>query len=97
AEALSYGIAESRLDLLAHGVEAPAQVASPTADAPARYVLFAGRLSVEKGVRLLPGLAAAIAPVPLLVAGEGPLGAWLGASEAPNLRRLGPVADAGLA
>jgi glycosyltransferase involved in cell wall biosynthesis len=54
-------------------------------------VLFAGRLSLEKGVRLLPALAAGIAPVPLLVAGGGPLEGWLAGATAlaPNLRPLG--------
>src|SRR5262249_35463357 len=52
---------------------------------------------VEKGVKHLPAIAAAIAPVPLLVAGDGPLGAWLDAQRVANLRRLGHVPDAELA
>ena len=40
-------------------------------------MLFAGRLSEEKGVRTLPAIAARIAPVPLVVAGDGPLLPWL--------------------
>ncbi len=95
-EALSYGVPAGRLHLLAHGVEAVAAGPLPT-DAPGRFALFAGRLSVEKGVRLLPAIAAAIAPVPLLVAGDGPLGAWLDAQRVPGLRRLGHVDDAALA
>lgn len=95
-KALTFGVEAARLRLLGHGVEP--QPAVPRADdAPDRYVLFAGRLSVEKGVRLLPAIAARIAPVPLLVAGDGPLGAWLDAQGAANLRRLGHVADARLA
>jgi glycosyltransferase involved in cell wall biosynthesis len=64
---------------------------------PERFTLFAGRLSLEKGVKLLPAAAAAIAPVPLLVAGDGPLGGWLESQRVPNLRRLGHVDDATLA
>ncbi len=62
-----------------------------------RYALFAGRLSIEKGVKLLPAIAAAIAPAPLKVAGDGPLGDWLAAQAAPNLERLGHLEDAALA
>ncbi len=100
-----FGVDRARLRLLLHGVDR-AGSASPATDAanlPAfpggRYVLFAGRLSVEKGVRLLPALAARIAPVPLAVVGEGPLRAWLDAQAAalPNLRPLGYRSDAELA
>lgn len=98
-KALEWGVEPSRVVVLPHGVEAPA-VAATGPEAPAtdaRFVLFAGRLSLEKGVRLLPGIARAIAPVPLWVAGEGPLEAWL-RSEAPaSLRLLGRLEDDALA
>lgn len=56
-----------------------------------RYVLFAGRLSQEKGVGLLPRIAAAIGETPLLVAGEGPLYADMerAAASQRNIRLLG--------
>jgi glycosyltransferase involved in cell wall biosynthesis len=95
-KALSFGVAPASLRVLAHGVE-PAPPSAPPAGTPERYALFAGRLSVEKGVRLLPAIAAAIAPVPLLVAGEGPQAAWLDAAQIANLRRLGHLPDADLA
>ena len=96
-KALEFGVARSALRVLAHGVEAaPASAALP-AGTPERYALFAGRLSAEKGVRLLPAIAQAIAPVPLLVAGDGPLGDWLGREAPANLRRLGHLEDATLA
>lgn len=95
-KALTFGVDAARLRLLGHGVEPPPAV-PPADDVPPRFVLFAGRLSVEKGVRLLPAIAARIAPVPLLVAGDGPLGAWLDAQGAANVRRLGHVTDARLA
>ena len=101
----TFGVARERLRLLPHGVTAEPATIPPNAtdtpvapvDLPARFVLFAGRLSLEKGVRLLPAAAAAIAPMPLLVAGDGPLGGWLEAQCVPNLRRLGHVEDATLA
>jgi glycosyltransferase involved in cell wall biosynthesis len=101
-KAVEFGVDRSHLRLLPHGVEPVA--AATGADAVAQdlaagsFVLFAGRLSIEKGVRVLPGLAQRIAPRPLAVVGEGPLGAWLaGQSRAlPNLRVLGRLSDAGL-
>ena len=106
-----FGVNRARLRLLPHGVDraevsAGTPGASPAAAAanhPAspggRYVLFAGRLSVEKGVRLLPALAMRIAPVPLVVVGEGPLRVWLDPQVAslPNLHLTGYRADAELA
>jgi glycosyltransferase involved in cell wall biosynthesis len=86
--ALSFGIPQSELRVILHGVEPRAAAPSPQAE---RYVVFVGRLSEEKGVRLLPTLARALAPVPVVVAGEGPLRPWLDgeARTAPNLRLLG--------
>ncbi len=87
-----FGVDRARLRLLRHGVEAGAAAPVPSPGGlPERFVLFAGRLALEKGVRLLPALAAGIAPVPLLVVGEGPLGAWLAqqAGPASNLVPLG--------
>jgi glycosyltransferase involved in cell wall biosynthesis len=95
-KAVSFGVPAGDLTVLAHGVE-PSPAAAPPADVPGRFVLFAGRLSAEKGVRLLPAIASAIAPVPLLVAGDGPLAGWLGASGGANVRRLGRLDDPALA
>jgi glycosyltransferase involved in cell wall biosynthesis len=63
------------------------------------YVLFSGRLSVEKGVNLLPEIARAIQPTKLIVAGEGPLRANLetAAKDIPTLRVLGHLEDDELA
>jgi len=85
-KAASLGAPRERLRLLRHGVErqAPADAGAREAEGEAMpkvigidvpeqpYVLFAGRLSAEKGVALLPRVAAAIGETPLLVAGEGP-------------------------
>ena len=98
-----FGVDRARLRLLLHGVDrGPAGAAAAGASAPAatgRFVLFAGRLALEKGVRLLPALAMRLAPVPLVVAGAGPLGAWLARQTAslPNLRLLGHLPDGELA
>jgi len=93
-KAEAFGVPRARLRLLSHGVE-PAPAGAAASDG--RYALYAGRLSLEKGVKLLPEVAAAIAPTPLKVAGEGPLGDWLAARRAPNLERLGHLDDATLA
>jgi glycosyltransferase involved in cell wall biosynthesis len=95
-KARTFGLPGSAIGLLAHGVEAPALAPAGEEGARGTYVFYYGRLSLEKGVRLLPALAAAIMPVPLLVAGEGPLGAWLDAQGVTNLRRLGHVSEARL-
>jgi len=97
-KALGFGVDAGLLRVLSHGVEPPGmRTMDLPADTPARFALFAGRLSAEKGVRLLPAIAACIAPVPLLVAGDGPLGPWLAAQGVPNLRPLGHLPDAMLA
>jgi len=95
-KARSFGVDDAKLRVLAHGVEPP-RPAEPPAGTPERFAFFAGRLSVEKGVRLLPAIAAAIAPVPLIVAGEGPLGAWLHGRGVANLRLVGHLPDGALA
>ena len=96
-KAVELGADRTRVRLVPHGVE-PGVVAAASASVPqgapipdGRYVLFAGRLAVEKGVRLLPALAMRIAPVPLVVAGGGPLEGWLATQAAglPGLRLLG--------
>ena len=64
---------------------------APLAVPRQRYVFFSGRLSHEKGVRLLPQIAAAIGETPLLVAGEGPLFGEMerAAASQCNIRLLG--------
>lgn len=92
-KATELGADASRIRLLPHGVERAADATDPPAalDFGERYVLYAGRLSAEKGVRLLPSLAMRLAPVPVLVAGDGPLAGWLAAqaSSVGNLKLLG--------
>ena len=53
--------------MIPNGIEVPADVREPD-DPP--HVLYAGRLSAEKGVR---ELVAATRGLPLVVAGDGPL------------------------
>lgn len=97
-KAAEHGVPAETLRLLTHGVEprsvaGAGRAAAVTATPHEPYVFYAGRLSVEKGVRLLPALAMRIAPVPVLVAGDGPLSGWLAAAAGsqPNLRLLGHV------
>jgi glycosyltransferase involved in cell wall biosynthesis len=101
---VEHGLERDRIRVLPHGLEAVRRRGAETsADAigaeDARQeasrtdasVLFAGRLSEEKGVRLLPAIALRLAPVPVLVAGAGPLRSWLEVQSRamPNLRILG--------
>jgi glycosyltransferase involved in cell wall biosynthesis len=76
-KAVELGADPARVRVLAHGVAARPVPAVAPPGLPERFALYAGRLSEEKGVRLLPALARAIAPVPLVVAGGGPLASWL--------------------
>jgi glycosyltransferase involved in cell wall biosynthesis len=98
-KAIEHGVAPARLRVLSHGVEAaaPQDAAIDVPEGP--FALYAGRFSVEKGVRLLPGIAARIAPVPLLLVGDGPLWGEIEAASrgTPNLRPLGYRSDEELA
>jgi glycosyltransferase involved in cell wall biosynthesis len=97
AKVTELGADAARLRVLSHGVEPAAATPATTTALPERFALYAGRLSEEKGVRALPALALAIEPVPLLVAGGGPLEDELGRSAAGNLRLLGHLRDSALA
>ncbi len=97
-KAVSLGAPKERVRVLGHGVEiaadADALAAAPSREAPERpFALYAGRLSAEKGVTLLPAIARAIGDTPLVVAGEGPLRGALEAARttAPNLALVGAL------
>jgi glycosyltransferase involved in cell wall biosynthesis len=113
-KASSFGLTAAQMSVLAHGVEptlatAHAAPRNPPAASSADtlldsgitspYALFAGRLSIEKGVKLLPEIARAIAPVPLVVVGDGPLRDFIrtAADATTNLRPVGHLDDAHLA
>jgi glycosyltransferase involved in cell wall biosynthesis len=98
-KALRVGLRSEQIRVLRHGVEALESGASNAAIPTERYVFFSGRLSLEKGVKLLPAVAATIGDTPLLVAGDGPLRFELeqAAQSQPNLRLLGHLSDADLA
>lgn len=102
-KAREHGVPAEALRLLPHGLERASPVddaSAPRSSVPSGpSVLFYGRLSVEKGVRLLPALAMRLAPTPVNVVGEGPLRGLLerAADTQPNLRLLGHVDDATLA
>ncbi|MEO5987957.1 MAG: glycosyltransferase [Candidatus Eisenbacteria bacterium] len=95
-KAIEWGVPAERVQVVSHGVE-PMAMGAMGFEAPPRFALFAGRLSLEKGVKLLPEIARAIAPVPLWVAGEGPLAEWLRAKAPETLRMLGHLEDGVLA
>jgi glycosyltransferase involved in cell wall biosynthesis len=94
---VSLGLDRAKVRVLAHGVERIAPGVAPGALPEGRFVLFAGRLTVDKGVRLLPAIAAQLAPVPLMVAGDGPLASWLAREGGAGVRPLGHLADDALA
>ena len=96
-KATELGAEAARIRVLPHGVERAVTPAATAAALPARFALYAGRLSEEKGVRALPALARAIAPVPLLVAGGGPLESWLRGQPGDGMKLLGHLADDALA
>jgi glycosyltransferase involved in cell wall biosynthesis len=98
-KALEWGLSPESLRVLQHGVEQATADRDEIAIPDRPYVLFAGRLSVEKGVALLPALAAGLGTTPLLVAGDGPLRRKLeeAARGATDLRVLGHLSDAALA
>lgn len=95
-KARTFGVDDARLRVLSHGVEPPGEAGAPPAGTPGRYAFFAGRLSAEKGVRLLPAIAGAVAPVPLIVAGDGPLAGWLHGGKPANVHLVGHLPDAAL-
>jgi glycosyltransferase involved in cell wall biosynthesis len=95
------GLAASQVTVIPHALTTePAGGGAPAPSLPeSPFVLYAGRLSLEKGVRLLPAIALRIAPVPLVVAGEGPLAGWLREQQSglPNLVLLGLLDRSALA
>ncbi|HTK32163.1 MAG TPA: glycosyltransferase [Candidatus Saccharimonadaceae bacterium] len=101
-KARAWGLPDARVRLLPHGLERTpvsdgGDAVAPVADRP--FALFSGRLSEEKGVALLPGIAAALGDTPLLVAGDGPLRASLedAARRTPSLHVFGHLSDEQLA
>ena len=96
-KATELGADAAHVRVLRHGVEPVAAAAGVGRPLPERFALYAGRLSEEKGVRALPTIAAAIAPVPLLVSGGGPLEAWLRDQGVANMNLLGHLTGDALA
>ena len=68
------GYPTEKLAVLPNSVRLPEQTATPT---EGEYLAFAGRLSEEKGLRVLVAAAAQCPDVPIHLAGDGPLAAEL--------------------
>ena len=71
-------------------VHMPPGEEGPSGDAPwdkGEYVLYFGRYSEEKGIRLLAGACRALPDIPFVFAGSGPLKELL--DTAPNIRDVG--------
>lgn len=79
---LAAGLPADRLRTKPNGIDDP----GPVGTGPRAGALFVGRLSEEKGVRVLAE-AAALAPLPITVIGDGPLMAAL--KDVPGLNLLG--------
>jgi glycosyltransferase involved in cell wall biosynthesis len=92
-KATELGADAASIRVLPHGVERVAGTEGQFCIAPDPFALYAGRLSEEKGVRALPALARAIGPIPLVVAGGGPLEAWLRRQAGGDLMMLGHLTD----
>lgn len=97
--AVELGLDATRVRVIPHGLESTTPETAGVAATPAPVVLYAGRLSLEKGVRLLPAIALRIAPATLRVAGDGPLASWLAeqARALPNLELAGHLSSEALA
>jgi glycosyltransferase involved in cell wall biosynthesis len=106
--AQAWGVPEARIALLANHAPRPPAMDRAVARAAIRnglglphgvpLLLFMGRLEPAKGADLLPDIADRL-PVPLAIAGDGPLRGLLegrAASDPRGLMRIiGPVADPG--
>jgi glycosyltransferase involved in cell wall biosynthesis len=67
---IQYGFPAERLVRIPHYVEGPQDLPP---DGPGSYVLYFGRLSPEKGLFTLLEAMSRLPPIPLKIAGEGPL------------------------
>ena len=85
------GLPSRRITVIRNAPRHRPPVADPGARAPHPRVLYAGRISPEKGVDLLIGAARRVPEVEVRVAGTGPDAVRLGAasSDLPNVRWLG--------
>lgn len=81
------GLPRGRIHVIPHGVPLDDPVTPPGTD-----VLFAGRLSREKGVATLLDAVLRLPTAHLVVAGDGPLRALVEAAEGPRLTYLGKIA-----
>lgn len=84
-----YGWSESKIEVQPHFLP---EFSSAPQDTPENYVVYLGRLSEEKGVRwLVETFMKAQPEIPLCLAGDGPLRAWVERRTSERIRYLGRV------
>ena len=88
------GLPEDRIVVVRYGVVVGEQ--NPSREAPRRGLLFAGRVSAEKGVEVLVEAARRAPEVPVVVAGTGPLLERLRESSPPSVEYVGWLGQAAL-
>jgi glycosyltransferase involved in cell wall biosynthesis len=89
------GVAAQRVVVLPNGIN-PGREPSPL-PFEGGHVLYAGRLSREKGLPHLLAAAARLTDVPFVLAGDGPDRAMLEASAPPNVSFVGHLGSSALA
>lgn len=82
------GYPEGKIRVLPNSVPLPTTSCDPSIG---QYIAFAGRLSEEKGLRVLVEAAKLIPEVPIHLAGDGPLREELERTAPANVRLLGRV------
>jgi glycosyltransferase involved in cell wall biosynthesis len=89
------GVSPSQLRIIPNGVASLPEVAELPASG--RYILYAGRLSREKGLRVLLAAAKLTPDVKYVIAGDGPLLSELESHRTSNVTLTGHVSELGVA
>jgi glycosyltransferase involved in cell wall biosynthesis len=90
---IAAGFAPARISVVPNMVDVPP---GPTDAVRGSYVAFAGRLSAEKGVRVLLEAARRVPAIPVRLAGEGPTAGAIASGAASNVAIVGFLAGSEL-